>query len=105
MKKSEFKDLLNYMRIQKEAREKWLSEIPRDIVDVFFDNYYVTNLTKELDYFAELYLGKELFQEAQWFLWDRPHDARVVFCGEERVINNVDEFVDFLKDLNMLGDS
>ena len=103
MEQQKFKNLIIELKKYDESANAWLDSIPREINSVFFDNPYVDSLqhTKEL-LLASLF-DKPLIDEVEWFLYEwsenKDESLRTITYpdGSKYVINNVDDFVQYLK--------
>lgn len=98
-----FKKLITDLKNSAEQGDEWLNRVPREINSAFFDNPYVDSLdrTKTLLLNA-LFEDTSLLQEVEWFLYEwspeKDESYRTITYQNEfkYVINNVDDFVEFL---------
>jgi hypothetical protein len=108
MNKNEFKSLIKRLVKEYHLGDTWLDTIPRDINSVFFDNPYVDSLHRTNTLLMQALFDDALLQEVQWFIYewsdDKPAELRTITFpnGSKFVINNVDDFVDYLVNEGMV---
>jgi hypothetical protein len=102
MNKNEFKSLIKRLVKEYHLGDTWLDTIPSDINSVFFDNPYVDSLHRTNTLLMQALFDDALLQEVQWFIheWRADNDVSlrtITFPdGSTCVINDVDDFVDYL---------
>jgi hypothetical protein len=102
MERQKFKDLISNLKQYDVAGDAWLNTVPRAINSAFFDNPYVDSLLHSRDLLLHALFEKPLRDEVEWFLyeWDGTKDESlrtITFPdGSKFVINNINDFVDYL---------
>lgn len=78
------------------VRDEWFDKLPTDICAAFFDNVYTNSLSEECDMLIKIVFGEHT-EAIQWFLWEWKPGFEVGCDGVTAVINNIDEYIDWLK--------
>lgn len=77
-------------------RDEYFKKLPADICMAFIDNEYVNNVTQERDMMLRL-LFDEHAEAIEWFLYEWRPGSEVGFDTVVTKINNIDEYIDFMK--------
>jgi hypothetical protein len=110
MQKQKFKELMCRLKKYDAKADAWLDTVPPEINSVFFDNPYVDALQHTKDLLLETLFEKPLIDEVIWFLYEWAEDKDVSLRtitypdGRKFVINNLDDFVNYLQADGMLHD-
>lgn len=77
-------------------RDEYLMTIPLDIRMSYIDNGYMNNLLREHEMLIEVVFGEHTVA-IEWFLYEWTPGAEVGFDTVVVKINNIDEYIDYLK--------
>ena len=77
-------------------RDAYFMSIPADISMAFIDNQYVNSLINERDIMLKMIFGDHTYS-VEWFLYEWKPGMEVGFDGNMTAINNIDEYIDFMK--------
>lgn len=102
MKKTEFKKLVTELyRLNKEGK-KWIDSIPYEISSGYFDNPYVSAIQQQVDVLMKTLFVGTLSDDVFWYLYDwkeggsKSSKTITLTSGTEFVINNIDDYCDYL---------
>lgn len=83
-----------------DKREAYFNSIPADLRSIVFDNEYANSLYKENEILMEQMFG-EHYEDVMWYLYEWKTNywmgGIVSVNGVETKINNLDEYIDWLK--------
>ena len=79
-------------------RWNYINKLPIDISDAFFDNEYVNLLGNDNDILLSYVFGDHK-ESIEWFLyeWDPDTINEVGFNGVTEKIENIDQYIDWMK--------
>lgn len=83
-------------------RDKWFDSLPSDISVAFFDNEY----TNSLDVANSMLMAKvfdKYTESVSWFLYEWKPGYEVGFDGKHTKINNIDEYIEWMKSVEGFG--
>lgn len=109
MERQKFKELMLKLKKYEAAADAWLDTVPREINSVFFDNPYVDALQHTKDILLDSLFEKPLCDEVDWFLYEwaenKDEALRTITYpnGTKYIINNVNDFVEYLVAEGMLS--
>lgn len=78
------------------VRDGYLGQIPVDIRMSYVDNGYVNNLLHERDMLIKL-IFEEHTEAVEWFMYEWKPGMKCGYDGHMVKINNIDEYIDFMK--------
>jgi hypothetical protein len=110
MKPVQFKTLIEQIVYENKLGSEWIQSIPSDIRDSFFDNVLVQSQSKVNDLLLRALFNGALIEEVNWFLYEWSETSNEVYRtitnqhGRKYIINNVEDFCNFLIDEGYLED-
>ena len=94
--------LLRKMVDHKDARDKYIEQLPSDIQAAFFDNGYVDALNKTVKLLIHECFGDDA-ESVVWFLYKwRPGDTIAVQRVLHQIwLRTIDDYIQFMKDYGL----
>lgn len=81
-------------------QSEWLDSLPIEIQSAFCDNAYVQSLHRINENALMLALGTELYEDLNWFLYDKPNGkTTVTFDGKPYDIETVKDYLSFVEEV------
>ena len=81
-------------------QSEWLDSLPIEIQSAFFDNAYVQSLHHTNDKALELALGTELYEDLNWFLYDKPDGKTTVTIDSKSYdIETIEDYLSFVEEV------
>lgn len=89
--------LIRFLVNEHQKREEYLDSIPTDIRQSVFDNAYVTSIGRVNDALISKLFGEKA-ESIFWFMYEWEPGYKESVDGKDIIINNTDDFIDFLWD-------
>lgn len=80
------------------TRNEYIDKIPNDISGAFFDNEYVNTFYIDINEMLTYIFG-DASESINWFLYDWHPGYEVGSGNIEKQINNIDEYIDWMKNV------
>lgn len=80
----QFKQAVTMLKVEHDARDKYIDQVPHDIQSAVFDNYYTNSLGIVADRLADM-LFAEYADDVAWFLYECDYDRIARIEVEDRV--------------------
>lgn len=102
MNSLQLKTLLNNFIQLREEQDSWISKIPSEINSVFFDNPYTASQSMQIDLLLKFAFGP-IYEDVSYFLYE-PSPHHIISQQKEYIINNVDEYIQYLIEEKLIGE-
>ena len=83
----QFKQAVTMLKVEHDARDEYLNQIPADIQNAIFDNYYINSQGIVADKLADM-LFAENAEDVDWFLYECDYD-HIAHIGTQKGTYNI----------------